>query len=133
MQNTFEGKTILITGATGLIGTHLVKRLFEGNVHIIALGRNRNKLEDVFDNCKVSGHLELIEGDVSIRVPEIAGGIDYIFHAASPIAGDIIRTKPVSVVKANILGTLNCLEYLRKQDKGRMVVFSSATVYANKC
>lgn len=134
----FEKKKILITGATGLLGTHLVKRLLEyKDCQVIALGRNMQKLKEVFDGYHGLGNLILLEGDVAEKVPSIENGIDYIFHAASPIAGDIIRNYPVSVIKPNILGTINCLEYLRKQmetsgKKGGMVVFSSATVYANQ-
>lgn len=134
---SFENTTVLITGATGLLGTHLVKRLlnFKG-CHIIALGRRKNKLEEIFEGFKGNGDLILMEGDVADKIPEIGRTIDIIFHAASPIAGDIIRKFPVSVIKPNIIGTINCLEYLRheKSEKGndcKMVVFSSATVYAN--
>ena len=134
---TLEGKNILITGATGLLGTHLVKRLLNiKDCTIIALGRSIEKLEEVFNGYKGDGELILMKGDVADEMPSCEKGIDYIFHAASPIAGDIIRNYPVSVIKPNILGTINCLEYLRQQKEndgrdGKMVVFSSATVYSN--
>lgn len=136
-MNIFENKTILVTGATGLLGTHLISRLLncEG-CKVIALGRKLQKLETVFKDYSGKGILYLVEGDVAEAMPYIPEGIDYIFHAASPIAGDIIRNYPVSVIKPNILGLINCLEYLRKRKAetgidGSMVVFSSATVYAN--
>lgn len=134
---TFEGKTILITGATGLLGTHLVKRFLDyKDCTIVALGRSIEKLDEVFKNYQGKGKLVLMKGDVSDRIPVYENDFDYIFHAASPIAGDIIRNYPVSVIKPNILGTINCLEYLKqkKEESGlncKMVVFSSATVYSN--
>ena len=137
MNTTFEEKTILITGATGLLGSHLVKRFLEfKNCRVIALGRNLTKLQDVFDGCEGVGKLTLMEGDVSEGVPALEYDIDYIFHAASPIAGETIRDYPVSVIRPNILGTINILEYLRHKKKmagheGCLVVFSSATVYSN--
>ena len=136
-MNIFEHKTVLITGATGLLGTHLVKKLLGyEDCKIIALGRNLQKLSEVFENYHGLGELKLMEGDVAEKMPQVDREIDFIFHAASPIAGDVIRNYPVSVIKPNILGTINCLEYLKKEkeEKGRnasMVVFSSATVYAN--
>ena len=136
-MNTFENKIVLITGATGLLGTHLISRLLEiKNCKIIALGRKMSKLKEVFCDYQGLGLLVLMEGDVTGEMPQIEGGIDYIFHAASPIAGDLIRNYPVSVIKPNIIGTINCLEYLKQQEekigkKGSMIVFSSATVYAN--
>lgn len=134
---TFEGKTILITGATGLLGTHLVKRLLGfKDCTIIALGRSIEKLEEVFKGYEGDGVLIFMKGDVVDEMPSCENGIDYIFHAASPIAGEIIRNYPLSVIKPNILGTINCLEYLRLQKEnsgrdGKMVVFSSATIYSN--
>lgn len=133
----FEGKTILITGATGLLGTHLVKKLLDfKDCKIVALGRSIEKLEEVFQDYQGKGKLILMKGDVAEGMPMYEKGFDFIFHAASPIAGDIIRNYPVSVIKPNILGTINCLEYLkdRKEEQGlngKMVVFSSATVYSN--
>jgi nucleoside-diphosphate-sugar epimerase len=135
-MNIFAGKTILITGATGLIGSHLVKKLLEvTNCTIIALGRNMQKLQDVFKDYKNTGTLFLMEGDVSEKMPEFENDFDYIFHAAGPISGEVIRNYPVSVITPNIIGTINCLEYLKNRKKeghaGKMIVFSSATVYAN--
>lgn len=136
-MNTFENKTVLITGATGLLGTHLVSRLLNiKGCRVIALGRKMAKLVEVFEGYEGLGELVLMEGDVAEKLPQVNGQIDCIFHAASPIAGEVIRNYPVSVIKANILGTINCLEYLRQEAertgvKGTMVVFSSATVYAN--
>ena len=136
-MNTFENKTVLVTGATGLLGSHLVKRLLgvEG-CRIIALGRNLAKLQDVFDGYKGVGTLILAEGDVSEGLSGPDYDYDYIFHAAGPIAGDIIRDYPISVIKPNIVGTINILEYLRQRREksgreGCLVVFSSATVYGN--
>lgn len=133
----FKGKTILITGATGLIGTHLVKKLLAfKDCTIVALGRSIEKLEEVFKGYQGKGQLILMKGDVAEEMPIYEKDFDYIFHAASPIAGDIIRNYPVSVIKPNIVGTINCLDYLKKKKEengqsGKMVVFSSATVYAN--
>ena len=114
----FEGKTILITGATGLLGTHLVKKLLGfKDCTIVALGRSIEKLEEVFQGYQGKGQLILMKGDVAEEMPIYEKDFDYIFHAASPIAGDIIRNYPVSVIKPNILGTINCLEYLKQKNE----------------
>lgn len=131
-MNIFENKKVLVTGATGLLGTHIVRRLLEvQGCHITALGRNIQKLQYVYGDYQGAGALSLHEGDVAVKMPSLGNSIDYIFHAASPIAGDVIKTKPVCVIKSNISGMINCLDFLRDQGKGRMVVFSSATVYSN--
>lgn len=136
-MNLFKNKTVLITGATGLIGSHLIKRLMQfPNVHIIALGRSLEKLETVFDEFLTSENLNLVEQDIAIRKPFLSQTVDFIFHAASPIAGNVIHTFPVNVILPNINGLINCLEFLKVQKEsmgvdGRLIVFSSATVYRN--
>lgn len=58
------------------------------------------------------------------------------FHAASPISGAVIKESPVDVIEPNVLGTKYLLDFLKNQaqktgKKGRLILFSSATVYAN--
>lgn len=133
-----QGRRVLITGATGLIGYHLAKKLLESDVHVVAMGRNEQKLKQVFSEEIPNENLELVAFDISNPLPNTIGNVDYIFHAASPISGIEIRQKPVDTIKANLTGTQNCLEYLRHQKSenktnGKMIIFSSATVYGNAC
>ena len=138
LNNIYEGKTVLVTGASGLIGSNLVERLllFSG-IHVIALGRNIARMERVFRRHLGNPALKLMEHDISVPLPSSLGLIDYVFHAAGPISGQIIRTEPVSVVSANLQGLINCLGYLKRQKhnsgrNGTLIVFSSATVYGNR-
>ncbi len=131
MSNVFEGKRILITGATGLIGRNLVCRMLEGGANVIAYGRSETKLKRVFQEKLECENFVCKAGDISVGFPDEIGRLDYIFHAASPISGAEIKNMPVDTVSANMYGTLHCLDNLKKQGKGRMIVFSSATVYGN--
>lgn len=131
-----KNKRILITGATGLIGSNLAERLLqEGNI-LFVTGRNKKKLDSTFEEYLNSGQLYTIEHDASEPIPAEINDIDCIFHAAGPMERDVVMNKPVSVLMPNIVGTINCLEFLRSQEsetgkKGRMIIFSSVTVYAN--
>lgn len=127
----FENKRVLVTGATGLIGSHLVKRLLAEHATVIAMGRSEEKLHAVFRNELENHKISFLVGNISNALP-VLGVLDYIYHAASPISGVEIRTMPVDTISANIDGARVCLEYLRKQGSGRMVLFSSATVYGNQ-
>lgn len=136
-MDCYSGKTILITGATGLIGSHVVDALMRvDNVKVIAQSRNEQKLQkcfEVYRNCK---NFRYVAMDISKGLPDIDEQIDFIFHAASPMERDIIANSPVDVILPNLVGTVNCLEYLVKQEKksgfkGRVVLFSSVTVYGN--
>ena len=136
-MDTFENKTVLITGATGLIGSHLTDTFMAmGNTKVIALSRSTEKLETCFRKYQTSANFRYIAQDVSMPLSFNDEKIDYIFHAAGSIEGQIIRDYPLSVINANIEGTKNCCDFLKhqeekKQHKGRIVIFSSETVYGH--
>lgn len=132
----FEGKTVLVTGATGLIGSHIVDKLMQmDNVRVIALSRSEEKLKKVFEKYLEDSRFRIIVQNVSEKINSDIGPIHYLFHAASPMEGKIITNYPVDVIMPNLIGTINCLEYLKKQKEegkaGRLVLFSSVTVYGN--
>lgn len=127
----FENKTIVITGATGLIGSNLVNRLLEYKTKkVIAIGRSKEKLETIFKDKEGCDNLVLLQHDISLPI-EFNEPIDIVFHAASPIAGNIIRETPVDVIIPNIVGTLNILQEIEKHKETKLIIFSSATVYGN--
>ena len=66
----FSGKVVLITGATGLIGSHIAKKLLELNkITVIVIGRNKLKLENTFQEYVNSGKIVFVEHDVSLPLP----------------------------------------------------------------
>lgn len=132
----YEEKTVLVTGATGLIGSNIVSKLMlNGKIRVIALSRSEEKLREGFHEYLDMPNFSYIAQDISCKL-KIEENIDYIFHAAGPMENKIIRNRPMDVISPNIQGTINCLEFLRDQEeqigyKGRLILFSSVTVYGN--
>ena len=137
--SSFENKTVVVTGASGFIGSSLIISILEGseNSTVLAYGRSLEKLESTFSNYINDSRLLLTQHDFSesaFVALEFVGKIDYIFHAASPQDRHTVRNNPLQVIKSNILGLQNCIEYLANQSRthqkvGRLIVFSSLTVY----
>lgn len=116
MENSlFKEKNVLITGATGLIGSYLVRKMLKLGANVIALGRNAQKIESVFKDEIKCENFRLISMNISKSFPENIGNVHYIFHAASPISGAEIAYKPVDTIETNLSGMKNCLEFLKKQ------------------
>lgn len=134
---TFDNKTVLVTGATGLIGSHIVDALMTlKNVKVIALSKTEKKLKQGFANYISNPNFSFIAQDISYPLELDDVDVDYIFHAAGPMEGKIIANCPVDVITPNLIGTQNCLEFLKNQKEsskidGRFVMFSSVTVYGN--
>ena len=123
---------ILVTGADGFIGSHLVELLLLKGYKVRALS-NYNSfnywgwLEDIQSNS----NLEIITGD--IRDPffckKITKDIDLIFHLAALIAIPYSYISPVSYVDTNIKGTLNICEAARENGNIRLIHTSTSEVY----
>lgn len=126
--------TILITGATGLIGSQLVKsivccnRLRSTNIKVIALVRNIEKAKKMFKDIYDNKMVQFIIADIMDEIV-IEDKVDYIIHTASVTTSKIFVTKPVHTIDTMILGTKNVLELARNKSVKGFVYLSSMEVY----
>lgn len=134
----YSNKTVLVTGATGLIGSHVVARLLDGDVGaVIAISRNREKQRKMLSKYLKDSRLICLAHDMAEPLPSSLPHIDLIFHAAGAMERNEIFNKPLDVLHPNIMGLRHCAEHLMRQFRagegmGRLIVFSSITVYGSR-
>ncbi len=127
-----SGKKILVTGADGFIGSHLVENLVELGADIRALScYNSFNSWGWLDAVDCLEKIEVISGDV--RDPhycrEITKEIDVIFHLAALIAIPYSYIAPDSYIDTNIKGTLNICQAALKNNCQRIIHTSTSEVY----
>ena len=130
-----NNKSVLVTGATGLIGSLLVKALLysaDNNGADITVGafiRNKDKADKVLGNLK-KDHPNLVYeiGDLSDGL-NLSRRYDYIIHAASATGSKDFIEKPVETILTTIESTKNFLKYAKENTIDSMVYISSMEVY----
>ena len=121
-----RGTSVLVTGATGLVGSMLVRALCAAPVPItvIAHVRNEQKARDMFGDLPIS----YCSGDVTKPV-RFDGPVDHIFHTASVTASKAFVSQPVQTLTTAIDGTRNLLEFAREKGVRSMVYVSSMEAF----
>lgn len=130
-MSVFKDKTILITGATGLIGKLCDKSILKSgvNANVIALVRNPEKAEKIF---KSDENLEFLVQDINTPI-NLEKEVDYIIHTASVTSSADFIEKPVETILTAIDGTKNVLEFAKKQNHLiGMIYLSSLEVYGTQ-
>ena len=114
----------LVTGATGLLGSHLVEQLVKQDDEVRALVRPGHDAAEI----RQQG-VEVVGGDLTNReslVPAVAD-VDVVYHTA----GQVVASSPEHFLAINVWGTANLLEVSKKAGVGRFVFVSSVIIYQN--
>lgn len=123
-----KNKSVLITGATGMLATYIIYFLHylninkRSNIKIYALARNKKKIEELFTTLINDKNFIVTNQDV-IKEILIDEKIDYIFHLASSANPKSILENPVGIIQANTLGTINVCQFAVKNNA--LVFFAS--------
>ncbi len=131
-----KGKTLFITGATGLVGFSIIKNLLAADhdmnlgIKIYALVRNMDRAKERFADFEGISALELVLGDME-NIPVIAEPIDFIIHGASVTASKEMVNHAVETINTSVKGTENILQLAKEKNVKSIVYLSSMEMYGH--
>ncbi|MBZ2171999.1 NAD-dependent 4,6-dehydratase LegB [Nitratidesulfovibrio sp. SRB-5] len=137
MENTASplaatGRTVLVTGADGFIGSHLAEALLLGGDNVRAMVQyNSFSSNGWLDGSPHARDMEIIAGDVRDEhfMRRAVAGCNVVFHLAALIAIPYSYVAPRSYADTNVIGTLNVVQACRDLDVPRLVHTSTSEVY----
>ncbi len=131
---SLQGKKVLVTGADGFIGSHLVEALLGVGCDVRAFvyynSFNSWGWLDGLSSEQLQG-IDVVSGDIRDPngVMQAVKGVDFVFHLAALIAIPFSYHSPDSYVDTNIKGTLNVLQAARQHGVDRVLITSTSEVY----
>ena len=133
-----EKKSIMITGAAGLVCSAIVDLLIRYNethqniIKIIAAGRWLEEMTNRFGSYMEKDYFSFSKYDASKNDNELKSRCDYIIHGASNASPDMIIKEPVETMLSNFSGIKYLLDYAKNGQTKRVLYISSSEVYGNK-
>ena len=116
--------SVLLTGATGLIGSAVAERLVsDSRCRVIAACRNISRVRDKFG---YSGECIYYDALTSVNFNI---NVDVIIHAAGLASPELFVSRPVETMMANVFGVKELLEYARRVKANKVIYVSSSEVY----
>jgi len=131
------GKTVLVTGAGGMIPAYVVRTLLHLNderdagISVLALVRSMPKATAAFADVLPRPDLDLVSHDVTEPF-DPAARVDLVVHGASPARPALHASSPVDTIRANVQGAFNMLDVCVQSGGARFVLMSSAEVYGQR-
>ncbi len=130
----WKGKLVLVTGAGGFIGSHLVETLVSEGANVRAFVRYNSRADWGLLSMlpqAMQDEVEIVAGDLRDlpAVQKAIHGVSHVFHLGALIAIPYSYVNPAEVVETNVIGTLNVLLAARDMEVERIVHTSTSEVY----
>lgn len=131
-----SGKTILLSGATGMVGKCLIDVLMLRNrvlpkndkMKVIAISRNADSAALRLDKYLSDPDFRYFACDINTSIPE-CGQVDYVIHAASNTHPMQYSLDPIGTIASNVIGTKNLLDYAVSHGAKHFCFLSSVEIY----
>lgn len=126
MTNSLANKNVLVTGACGFMGSHLVGKLLEDGASVFALDR-----PEVIQSKRIESP-RYFPLPLDITLPLTAApdaGFEVVYHLAAVAAPLVCEQEPDKAFLTNVLGTYNVLRFALERDAKKVIFLSSAHVY----
>jgi CDP-glucose 4,6-dehydratase len=129
ISDFWQDRPTFVTGATGLVGSWLVKRLIAANAEVVCLVRDWVPQSELVRSGQIE-QVKVVRGDIrdQIMLERVVGEyeIDTVFHLAAQTIVGIANRNPVSTFETNIGGTWALLEACRRSPKVKQIVAASS-------
>jgi len=125
---------ILVTGATGFIGSHLVELFVNKGYSVVAFDRyNPNNNWGWLENSPVKNDVDVVLGDIRDydSVYKAMSSCDAVFHLAALIGIPYSYISPLAYIRTNVEGTYNVLEASKNLDVNQVIVTSTSEIYGS--
>ena len=134
LNKFYSGKKVLLTGASGFIGSHVLEQLVLSGANVTALlhYNGSNEIGNLkYVDEKIVSQVKIVFGDItdSFQMYTLVKGQDLVLHLAALIGIPYSYVAPAAYVSTNINGTLNILEAVRKNDVEKLVITSTSETY----
>ncbi len=128
MQQEFKGKTILVTGGTGSIGSELVRQILKYQpAKLRVFSRDETKQYELIESLGYPKDFNILIGDIrdKERLNFSFRGVDIVLHAAAMKHVSISEYNPFEVIKTNIIGSQNVIDAAVEQGVKKVIGIST--------
>jgi len=120
-------KTILVTGGTGFLGSHLCEKLLQLGNYVICVDNNFTGSLENISHLRSNPNFEFIRHDVT---QPLFIEVNEIYHLACPASPKDYQFNSIKTIKTNVIGTMNMLG-LAKRTKAKILITSTSEVYGD--